>query len=82
MNLTSLWDPYATNELGQRIQASTLDVNGQLLRLTNLNTAVGFDLKSPRYGQPVQQSSGRMNRWWVRPTPDKGAKVNFSLPGA
>ena len=80
VNLTSLWDPYATNELGQRIQASTLDVNGQLLRLTNLNTAVGFDLKSPRYGQPVQQSSGQDEQVVGEADPDKGAKVNFSLP--
>ncbi|MCB0793674.1 MAG: LPS-assembly protein LptD [Flavobacteriales bacterium] len=78
VNFVSNWDPYAVDSLGQRIDRSQLKENGSLARLTNLNAAIGFSLKSKRYGQPA---AGPQDDTVVEETdPSKGAFANFSLP--
>lgn len=78
VNFVSVWDPYAVNPLGQRIDRAEVDRSGALARLTTMNVAVGFDLKSKRYGQapaapgeqPVVGESD----------PNKGAAIDFNMP--
>jgi len=80
LNLVSLWDPYAVNPLGQRIEQSNLSATGRLARMVYTNVAVGFDLKSPRYGQPVGGDATSDRQVVEETDPGKGARVNFSLP--
>ncbi len=81
VNLTSLWDTYATDTLGRRIQLSQRGLDGRLARLVNANLAVGFELKSPRYGQSTTASTTTSNEPVVgEADPSKGAAINFSLP--
>lgn len=80
VNFNSVWDPYAVDSLGRRIDQGAFSVHDRLVRLTGLNAAIGFDLKSPRYGQaPVEQTGGDQ-QVVEEADPDKGARVNFSLP--
>lgn len=76
VNFTSLWDPYATDTLGQRIERMQQALYGELARLTNLNAAVGFDLKSRRYGQSDDGGS----RVVEEADPQKGARTDFRIP--
>lgn len=79
LNLVSLWDPYAVNEQGQRYDRSHRDATGQLARMVYTNVALGFDLKSKRYGQSTGSTSADPEV--VKDSdPSKGAAVNFSLP--
>lgn len=80
LNLVSLWDPYATNAQGQRIEQSERSFSGRLLRMTNTNVALGFDVKSPRYGQALNNTSSNDQQVVEETDPTKGAPVNFSLP--
>ena len=80
VNFNSLWDPYGVNANGQRIDQSAQKVNGRLARLTNLNAALGLDLKSPRYGQAAGNRNGADQQVVEEADPDKGAQINFSLP--
>jgi hypothetical protein len=76
----SIWDPYAVNDQGQRVDRSQFSTSGQLARLTNANLAVGFDLKSPRYGQAVGATSQQDDPVVAEADPTKGAKVDFAIP--
>ncbi len=78
VNFVSIWDPYAVNELGQRIDRAEVDRSGALARLTAMNVALGFDLKSKRYGQAPaapgeQHVVGESD-------PNKGAAIDFNMP--
>lgn len=80
VNVVSLWDPYAVNELGQRIDRSERSVSGKLARMTYTNVALGIDLKSKKYGQ-VQTNSNTNDQQVVEDSdPSKGARINFSVP--
>ncbi|HMC97882.1 MAG TPA: putative LPS assembly protein LptD, partial [Flavobacteriales bacterium] len=80
VNLTSNWDPYAVNEFGQRIDRSERSQTGRLARMTYTNVAIGFDLKSKRYGQAPEPANSGERKVVEDPDPNKGARVNFSLP--
>jgi hypothetical protein len=81
LNVVSLWDPYAVDAFGTRYDRSQRSVNGQLARMVYTNVALGFDLKSPRYGQAGQNTASEDKGKVVEDSdPSKGASVNFSLP--
>lgn len=82
INFVSIWDPYAVNDLGQRIEQSELRSTGRLARLTNANLAAGFDLKSRRYGQEIGSGGQRADDDPVvaESDPTKGARVDFAIP--
>lgn len=80
LNLVSLWDPYATNALGQRIEQSERSLSGRLARMTSTNVALGFDVKSKRYGQALTNTTSNDQQVVEETDPSKGAPVNFSLP--
>lgn len=79
LNLTSTWNPYATNALGQNIEMSTRKLDGSLAHLSAATAAVGFELKSKRYGQPVA-APPKDDQVVGEADPAKGARINFSLP--
>ena len=79
VNVVSLWDPYAVNDIGQRIDQSERSVTGRLARMTYTNVAVGFDLKSKRYGQ-TQETNTNDRQVVSDADPNKGARINFNLP--
>ena len=79
VNFNGLWDPYAVNDAGQRIQQSERSVTGGFARLLAMNVAVGFDLKSKRYGQSNNENTN--DQQVVEDSdPSKGAPGNFRLP--
>ena len=79
LNVNSVWDPYAVDPSGQRINRSERSVSGALARMLYTNVALGFDIKSKRYGQPT--SSTTNNEEVVKDSdPSKGANVNFNMP--
>ena len=81
VNVVSLWDPYAVDTLGQRIERSERSVTGRLARMTYTNVALGFELKSKKYGKTVSSTSDTNDAQVVEDSdPSKGAKINFSLP--
>jgi lipopolysaccharide assembly outer membrane protein LptD (OstA) len=82
VNVTSLWDPYAVNGLGQRINTSEYAATGRLARMAYTNVALGFDLKSKRYGQPAGTARDDAGERQVveDSDPNKGARINFSMP--
>ena len=80
INLVSLWDPYAVNEQGQRIDRPERSVSGRLARMTFTNVALGFDLKSRRYGQAVNERPRNDQQVVEETDPTKGAHVNFNMP--
>jgi len=80
LNFVSIWDPYAVNELGQRIATSERSQTGKLARMTYTNVALGFELQSKRYGQPVGSKNTNDQQVVEDSDPSKGARVNFSLP--
>ena len=80
VNVVSLWDPYAVNELGQRIDRSERSVSGKLARMTYTNVALGVDLKSKRYGQAPSNTPGNDQQVVEESDPSKGARINFSVP--
>lgn len=82
VNVVSLWDPYSTDTNGVRISRTQRELTGGLARLLNTNVAVGFELKSPRYGQSAADKPVNNNTEQVvgEADPDKGARMNFSLP--
>ncbi len=81
VNVTSLWDPYAVDDLGRRITTSEFDRSGRLARMTYTNVAVGLDLQSRRYGQSTNDDHGRRRNKVVEdPDPAKGGAVSLSLP--
>jgi hypothetical protein len=79
VNLVSVWDPYATSAQGVRIERSQRSLDGRLLRLTNLNTAMGFQLKSRKYGQSTT-AEPKDDQVVGEADPSKGARINFSMP--
>jgi len=80
LNFVSIWDPYAVNDLGQRIATSERSQTGKLARMTYTNVALGFELQSKRYGQPVGSKNTNDQQVVEDSDPSKGARVNFSLP--
>ncbi len=81
LNVVTLWDPYAVDANGLRYDRSQQSVNGKLARMVYTNVALGFDLKSPRYGRAVESANTEGDNTVVEDSdPSKGAKVNFSLP--
>ena len=80
VNVNSTWDPYAVDALGNRFDQGALGVNGRLLRLTNANAAIGFELKSPKYGQSTNAPDPDGSPVVGEADPNKGARLNFSLP--
>lgn len=83
VNLSSAWDPYATDSLGRNIDRSTRDLYGSLAHLRNATLALGFDIKSKRYGQAVSNSAtnARTDDQVVgEADPSKGAPTDFNIP--
>jgi len=80
VNVVSLWDPYAVNDLGQRIDRSERSATGRLARMLYTNVAVGFDLKSKKYGQAPETTNSEERQVVQDSDPNKGARINFSLP--
>lgn len=80
INFNSIWDPYAVNDLGQRIDRSERSQTGRWARMTYTNIAAGFDLKSKRYGQAPSSNDGNDRQVVEDSDPSKGARINFSLP--
>ncbi len=82
VNLTSLWDPYSTDTNGTRVSRTQRELDGRLARLVNANLALGFELKSKRYGQSAAETPVNNNTEHVvgEADPDKGARMNFNLP--
>lgn len=80
VNLTSVWDPYALNADGQRVNTAERASTGRLARMTFTNMAVGFDLKSPRFGQAPAERPRNDQTVVEDPDPSRGGRVNFSLP--
>lgn len=80
LNFTSAWDPYAVDTLGRRIDQSALKVNGRLARLTSATTAIGFEVKSRKYGRSTTSEGADDGPVVGEADPDKGADVNFSIP--
>lgn len=82
INVTSLWDPYSTDTNGTRISRSQRALDGRLARLSNANLALGFQLKSKRYGQSASETPVNNNTEQVvgEADPDKGARMNFNMP--
>ncbi|MCB0792075.1 MAG: LPS-assembly protein LptD [Flavobacteriales bacterium] len=78
VNLVSVWDPYAVDSLGRRIDKAQKDVNGALARLTSTNVALGFDLKSKRYGQA--QGGDGDDHVVGDADPNKGARIDLQVP--
>ena len=77
VNFGSVWDPYAVDTLGRRIDRSERGQTGRFARLTTLFATAGVELKSRKYGQaPEQQPPTVVGE----ADPSKGAKINFSLP--
>jgi hypothetical protein len=79
LNLASIWDPYATDSLGRNIDRPTRVVDGSLAHLRNANLALGFELQSKRYGK-AKQDKGTDDQVVAEADPDKGARINFSIP--
>jgi len=80
LNFVSIWDPYAVNDLGQRIATSERSRTGKLARMTYTNVALGFELQSKRYGQAVGSKNTNDQQVVEDSDPSKGARINFSLP--
>jgi len=79
VNLSSLFDPYATDSLGRNIDRSTRTVDGSLAHLRAATAALGFDIQSKRYGKPVA-GNPKDDQVVAEADPSKGARVNFSIP--
>ena len=79
LNLGSTWNPYATDSLGLNVDRPTRTVDGSLAHLQSATAALGFELQSKRYGTATgeQGSNGPVV---AEADPDKGARINFSLP--
>ena len=80
VNFNSVWDPYAVNSQGQRIDQSERSVTGKLARMTYTNIAAGIDLKSRKYGQAPSNTPNNDQQVVEEADPSKGARINFSLP--
>lgn len=83
LNLVSLWDPYAVNDLGQRVDRSEYGESGRLARMVYTNAALGFDVKSRKYGQAAGSNNSNSTgeeQVVEENDPNKGARINFSLP--
>ncbi|MCW5898942.1 MAG: LPS-assembly protein LptD [Flavobacteriales bacterium] len=80
LNLVSLWDPLAVNAQGQRIDRPEAAVSGRLARMVYTNVALGFDVKSPKYGQAIGEAPANDQQVVEETDPGKGARINFSLP--
>jgi hypothetical protein len=79
LNVSAVFDPYATDSLGQRLDRSARTTNGAWAHLTGANAALGFELQSKRYGQPLAGNGGD-DQVVAEADPGKGARINFSLP--
>lgn len=79
VNVNSTWDPYAVNDLGQRIERSQRSLNGALARMLYTNLAVGVELKSKRYGQG-SEGPPPGSQVVQDSDPAKGADQSFSMP--
>ncbi|MCB9178378.1 MAG: LPS-assembly protein LptD [Flavobacteriales bacterium] len=80
VNVVSVWDPYAVDRFGQRIDRSERSVTGKLARMTYTNVALGIDLKSKRYGQAPSSAPSNDQQVVEESDPSKGARINFSVP--
>lgn len=82
VNVVSLWDTYSTDTNGTRIARTQRELNGRLARLTSATLALGFEVKSPKYGKSAAETPVNNNTEHVvgEADPDKGARMNFNLP--
>jgi len=80
INYNSIWDPYAVNNLGQRIDRSERSVTGRFARMTYTNIAAGFDVKSRKYGQAPTSSNSNDVQVVEDTDPSRGAGINFNIP--
>lgn len=82
LNVSGIWDPYATDTNGTRIAMTQHELDGRLARLVSANVAVGFELKSRKYGQSMEDAPVNNNTERVvgEADPDKGARMNFNVP--
>ncbi len=82
LNLTSVWDPYATTLSGTRYDYSTTKLDGSLAHLVNANAAIGIELHSPKYGQSTTPATTGANTGQVvaEADPSHGASTNFNIP--
>ena len=79
VNVNSIWDPYAVDLEGNRINRSERSVSGALARMTYTNVALGIELKSKRYGQGADASPPG-DQVVQDSDPAKGARQSFSMP--
>ena len=85
INVNAAFDPYAVDSNGTRYNKSHKEVYGGLARLTNVGAALGFEVKSKRYGQgsgttSSTSSAGDGNSVVGESDPGKGASTDFNLP--
>lgn len=78
VNVTSAWDPYATDASGRNIDRSTRSLYGSLAHLRNLTAALGFSLQSGQHGKKKDQQQD--DRVVGEADPAKGARVDFNMP--
>lgn len=74
VNASAVFDPYAVDTNGTRFDKSHKELYGSLARLTSASAAVGFELKSKRYG------GGGSPSIVGESDPSKGARIDFSMP--
>ena len=80
VNFSSAWDPYAVDSSGVRYERSVLKEHGRLARMTYANVAVGFEVKSRKYGQSTSSSSTSNEPVVGEADPAKGARTDFNMP--
>lgn len=79
VNVNSVWDPYAVDAAGQRINRAERSASGALARMLYTNVALGVELKSKRYGQGGEQAPPGTDVQHDS-DPAKGARQSFSMP--
>lgn len=77
VNANAVLDPYAVDSNGVRFDKSHKELYGSLARLTGAGAALGFELKSKRYGMG---SGGGSSRVVGESDPSKGASTDFNVP--
>lgn len=78
VNVTSAWDPYATDASGRNIDRSVRSLYGSLAHLRTLTAALGFSLQSRQHGRA--KDDGDDDRVVGEADPAKGARVDFNMP--
>lgn len=80
INFRGIVDPYIVDDNGKRLDQSEWNVNRRIGRLTDANIALGFDLKSKKYGVRQQEQVGTNDEVVGEASPDRGGRVDFQMP--